>query len=91
MDERRHVAHAAVAFLFYCIIIFTMSENTPLLHYRLNTASNPELQHESQQSEVMVDRGNENKNVPKLGTVFGVVVPTLLSMFGVVVFLRIGK
>lgn len=90
MDERRHVAHAAVAFLFYCIIIFTMSENTPLLHYRLNTGSNPELQHESQQSEVMVDRGNENKNVPKLGTVFGVVVPTLLSMFGVVVFLRIG-
>uniref|UniRef100_A0A8C4DFE0 Solute carrier family 12 member 9 n=1 Tax=Dicentrarchus labrax TaxID=13489 RepID=A0A8C4DFE0_DICLA len=53
-----------------------MSEKTPLLHYRLTSTSGPEPKDE--------------KTARKLGVVFGVVMPTLLSMFSVVVFLRIG-
>uniref|UniRef100_A0A4W6BP79 Solute carrier family 12 member 9 n=1 Tax=Lates calcarifer TaxID=8187 RepID=A0A4W6BP79_LATCA len=52
-------------------------ERTPLLHYRLSTSVN-----ESDQRSPPVGQ--------KLSTFFGVVIPTLLSMFSVVVFLRIG-
>uniref|UniRef100_A0A674DN26 Solute carrier family 12 member 9 n=1 Tax=Salmo trutta TaxID=8032 RepID=A0A674DN26_SALTR len=53
-----------------------MSERTPLLHYRLSTSVN--------------EQSGEHHRPKKLSTFFGVVVPTLLSMFSVVVFLRIG-
>uniref|UniRef100_A0A8C8JCW0 Solute carrier family 12 member 9 n=1 Tax=Oncorhynchus tshawytscha TaxID=74940 RepID=A0A8C8JCW0_ONCTS len=56
---------------------FAMSERTPLLHYRLSTSVN--------------ERKSAHHSRPKkLSTFFGVVIPTLLSMFSVVVFLRIG-
>uniref|UniRef100_A0A669E6X7 Solute carrier family 12 member 9 n=1 Tax=Oreochromis niloticus TaxID=8128 RepID=A0A669E6X7_ORENI len=58
---------------------FTMTERTPLLHYRLSTSVN--------ESEL---RAAQQKQQKKLSTFFGVVIPTLLSMFSVVVFLRIG-
>uniref|UniRef100_A0A8C9WV83 Solute carrier family 12 member 9 n=1 Tax=Scleropages formosus TaxID=113540 RepID=A0A8C9WV83_SCLFO len=51
-----------------------MTERTPLLHYRLSAS--------------VTDA--ESRPQHKLSTFFGVVVPTLLSMFSVVVFLRIG-
>uniref|UniRef100_A0A3B3XIJ6 Amino acid permease/ SLC12A domain-containing protein n=1 Tax=Poecilia mexicana TaxID=48701 RepID=A0A3B3XIJ6_9TELE len=53
-----------------------MAERTPLLHYRLTTSSSA---NEASRSAA-----------PKLGVIFEVVVPTLLSMFSVVAFLRIG-
>uniref|UniRef100_A0A8C7TDM7 Solute carrier family 12 member 9 n=1 Tax=Oncorhynchus mykiss TaxID=8022 RepID=A0A8C7TDM7_ONCMY len=53
-----------------------MSERTPLLHYRLSTSVN--------------EQSGEHHRPKKLSTFFGVVIPTLLSMFSVVVFLRIG-
>uniref|UniRef100_A0A8D2ZD05 Solute carrier family 12 member 9 n=1 Tax=Scophthalmus maximus TaxID=52904 RepID=A0A8D2ZD05_SCOMX len=53
-----------------------MSEKAPLLHYRLTGGP--------------AGRCSESKADQKLGVVFGVVIPTLLSMFSVVVFLRIG-
>uniref|UniRef100_A0A8C1KUN1 Solute carrier family 12 member 9 n=1 Tax=Cyprinus carpio TaxID=7962 RepID=A0A8C1KUN1_CYPCA len=56
-----------------------MSERTPLLHYRL-----------SHRSPAAVGRKPASKQPPKLNIFFGVVIPTLLSMFSVVVFLRIG-
>lgn len=62
-----------------------MSEKTPLLHYRLTSSDGPPANVESTHS------GSKDKSVQKLGVVFGVVVPTLLSMFSVVVFLRIGE
>ncbi|XP_037314532.2 solute carrier family 12 member 9-like [Pungitius pungitius] len=61
-----------------------MSEKTPLLHYRLTSSDSPPTRVESTHS------GCKDKGVRKLGVVFGVVVPTLLSMFSVLVFLRIG-
>uniref|UniRef100_A0A8C9X829 Solute carrier family 12 member 9 n=1 Tax=Sander lucioperca TaxID=283035 RepID=A0A8C9X829_SANLU len=51
---------------------FTMTERTPLLHYRLSTSS------------------SHQRQPKKLSVFIGVVIPTLLSMFSVVVFLRIG-
>ena len=78
-----------------------MSEKTPLLHYRLSEASCSEEpagvlpvppSRDRGQSAAGPRRGPASTSQPKkLNTFFGVVVPTLLSMFSVVVFLRIGK
>ncbi|XP_028275359.1 solute carrier family 12 member 9 [Parambassis ranga] len=74
-----------------------MTERTPLLHYRLSTSVNeserrlprpgadPE-QHPGSPRQ----RSNQQRQPKKLSVFFGVVVPTLLSMFSVVLFLRIG-
>uniref|UniRef100_A0A3Q3FXF1 Solute carrier family 12 member 9 n=1 Tax=Labrus bergylta TaxID=56723 RepID=A0A3Q3FXF1_9LABR len=71
-----------------------MSENTPLLHYRLTSSGSPGTNDASKHSGTMSvgrgGRGSKDKSTQKLGVVFGVVTPTLLSMFSVVVFLRIG-
>ncbi|XP_070700994.1 solute carrier family 12 member 9-like [Pempheris klunzingeri] len=61
-----------------------MTEKAPLLHYRLTTSTGPEPKDVSRLG------GAKEKTTRKLGVVFGVVIPTLLSMFSVVVFLRIG-
>lgn len=66
--------------------IIGMSEKTPLFHYRFNGGAHPESSYESQTSAAKLAGDNR-----KLGILFGVVVPTLLSMFSVVVFLRIGE
>ncbi|XP_048836892.1 solute carrier family 12 member 9 [Brienomyrus brachyistius] len=73
-----------------------MTERTPLLHYRLSTSVN-ETEQRSSPVGVAVERipaasrRKASKSRPqKLSTFFGVVIPTLLSMFSVVVFLRIG-
>lgn len=63
-----------------------MTEKTPLFHYRFNGGANPDPCYESQTSAAKL--GGDDR---KLGVLFGVVVPTLLSMFSVVVFLRIGE
>lgn len=63
-----------------------MSEKTPLLNYRFRSGAKPEPCHEAETSAAKV--GGDGQ---KLGVLFGVVVPTLLSMFSVVVFLRIGE
>lgn len=73
-----------------------MSEKAPLHNYRLNTSTDPESKDEAANSRPKHggDRGGRrfaSKSDRKLGVVFGVVIPTLLSMFSVVVFLRIGK
>lgn len=70
-----------------------MSEKAPLLHYRLTTGAEPkDVPKHSGAPRVEGDRSRaEDKNARKLGVVFGVVIPTLLSMFSVVVFLRIGE
>lgn len=62
-----------------------MSEKTPLFHYRFNGGSTAQPYHEPGTS--AANAGGDSR---KLGVLFGVVVPTLLSMFSVVVFLRIG-
>ncbi|KAI1893858.1 hypothetical protein AGOR_G00127990 [Albula goreensis] len=73
-----------------------MSERTPLLHYRLSTSVNESERQPSPagvtvEQSPAVSRRKTDKNQPqKLSTFFGVVIPTLLSMFSVVVFLRIG-
>ncbi|XP_030601047.1 solute carrier family 12 member 9 isoform X2 [Archocentrus centrarchus] len=74
-----------------------MTERTPLLHYRLSTSVN-ESELRSQSGAQAPDehpgtprRRAAQQNQPrKLTTFVGVVIPTLLSMFSVVVFLRIG-
>uniref|UniRef100_UPI0037E74B34 solute carrier family 12 member 9-like n=1 Tax=Semicossyphus pulcher TaxID=241346 RepID=UPI0037E74B34 len=68
-----------------------MTEKAPLLHYRLSTCPDPKdaFKH----SGTKAGRGgrqSKDQSTRKLGVVFGVVIPTLLSMFSVVVFLRIG-
>lgn len=71
-----------------------MSEKAPLLHYRLTTSTGSEPEDVSKHSgakQVRDDRRAKEKTARKLGVVFGVVIPTLLSMFSVVVFLRIGE
>lgn len=71
-----------------------MSEKAPLLHYRLTASLCPEQKDISKHGGTQRfgdDRRAKGKSTRKLGAVFGVVIPTLLSMFSVVVFLRIGK
>ncbi|KAL3992337.1 hypothetical protein ACER0C_011962 [Sarotherodon galilaeus] len=74
-----------------------MTERTPLLHYRLSTSVNEsELRSQAGQQAPVHKPGSQGrraaqqKQQKKLSTFFGVVIPTLLSMFSVVVFLRIG-
>ncbi|TNN37805.1 Solute carrier family 12 member 9 [Liparis tanakae] len=72
-----------------------MSEKTPLLHYRLTSSSSPTNKDESPRGGAQEGRGgrrskDKSATARKLGVVFGVVTPTVLSMFSVVVFLRIG-
>ncbi|XP_036410721.1 solute carrier family 12 member 9-like [Megalops cyprinoides] len=73
-----------------------MTERTPLLNYRLSISV-----HESENlpipagstakpSPAVYRRKMANVQPQKLSTFFGVVIPTLLSMFSVVLFLRIG-
>uniref|UniRef100_A0A665V1X4 Solute carrier family 12 member 9 n=1 Tax=Echeneis naucrates TaxID=173247 RepID=A0A665V1X4_ECHNA len=71
---------------------------TPLLHYRLSASVN-ESELRSPPAGPVPERqpgGPRQRRTPaqrqrqKLSTFFGVVIPTLLSMFSVVVFLRIG-
>ncbi|XP_039881322.1 solute carrier family 12 member 9 [Simochromis diagramma] len=74
-----------------------MTERTPLLHYRLSTSVNEsELRSQAGRQAPVHNPGSQGrraaqqKQQKKLSTFFGVVIPTLLSMFSVVVFLRIG-
>ncbi|XP_005938373.1 solute carrier family 12 member 9 [Haplochromis burtoni] len=74
-----------------------MTERTPLLHYRLSTSVNEsELRSQAGRQAPIHNPGSQGrgaaqqKQQKKLSTFFGVVIPTLLSMFSVVVFLRIG-
>ncbi|XP_061538020.1 solute carrier family 12 member 9 [Phycodurus eques] len=73
-----------------------MTERTPLLHYRLSTSVNESEQWASPSGQVPEEhpvtrrRFSHSSQPKKLSTFFGVVIPTLLSMFSVVVFLRIG-
>ncbi|XP_061550493.1 solute carrier family 12 member 9-like [Phycodurus eques] len=76
-----------------------MSEKSPLLNYRPTNSTRacggPESKDEpaNRRPKPGEDRGHRlyaPKSDRKLGVLFGVVIPTLLSMFSVVVFLRIG-
>ncbi|KAL2096259.1 hypothetical protein ACEWY4_008407 [Coilia grayii] len=74
-----------------------MSERTPLLHYRLSTSVNESGEHQpgptgeaAEPSPAVPRRKAAPGQAQKLSTFFGVVIPTLLSMFSVVLFLRIG-
>ncbi|XP_039671080.1 solute carrier family 12 member 9-like [Perca fluviatilis] len=70
-----------------------MSEKSPLLHYRLAPSTSPCAKDVSKHSGLKAGRDGRrtrDKTARELGVVFGVVIPTVLSMFGVVLFLRIG-
>ncbi|XP_038145277.1 solute carrier family 12 member 9-like [Cyprinodon tularosa] len=64
-----------------------MAERTPLLHYRLTSSAAGDV---AEAVGVQLVKPAPRSGSPKLGVMFGVVIPTLLSMFSVVVFLRIG-
>uniref|UniRef100_H2T298 Solute carrier family 12 member 9 n=1 Tax=Takifugu rubripes TaxID=31033 RepID=H2T298_TAKRU len=66
-----------------------MSEKAPLLHYRLTSGPGPEPA-DAPPPRQRRGRAQEDKHARKLGVLVGVVIPTLLSMFSVVVFLRVG-
>lgn len=75
-----------------------MTERTPLLHYRLAASVNeaelrppPAGQATEQPPGSSRHRSAHPRQPQKLSVFFGVVIPTLLSMFSVVVFLRIGE
>lgn len=77
---------------------FTMTERTPLLHYRLAASVNeaelwppPAGQAVEQHPGTSRQTSAQQRQPKKLSVFFGVVIPTLLSMFSVVVFLRIGE
>ncbi|XP_041034755.1 solute carrier family 12 member 9 isoform X3 [Carcharodon carcharias] len=65
------------------------SETSPLLNYRLyNVAGGfAESCVAASQEEVAVSQQDDSR---KLSTFFGVVVPTVLSMFSIVIFMRVG-
>ncbi|XP_035276748.1 solute carrier family 12 member 9-like [Anguilla anguilla] len=68
-----------------------MTERTPLLHYRLSiSVQESDTLPALEKSPAVARRKMANDKPQKLSTFFGVVIPTLLSMFSVVVFLRIG-
>ncbi|XP_076139115.1 solute carrier family 12 member 9 [Alosa pseudoharengus] len=74
-----------------------MSERTPLLNYRLSTSVTESGEHQAgptgeavEPSPAVARRKAAHGQPQKLSTFFGVVIPTLLSMFSVVLFLRIG-
>ncbi|XP_032401114.1 solute carrier family 12 member 9 [Xiphophorus hellerii] len=74
-----------------------MTERTPLLNYRLVASVNesePQSAPASRAPEELPGsprhRSSPKGQPKKLSVFFGVVIPTLLSMFSVVVFLRIG-
>lgn len=74
----------------------TMSEKTPLLHYRLSSNTHGSDCGQSigislEKTPHVSSRETDEKPMKKLSTFFGVIIPTVLSMFSVVVFLRIGK
>ncbi|XP_067879843.1 solute carrier family 12 member 9 isoform X2 [Heterodontus francisci] len=69
------------------------SETSPLLNYRLyNVAGGfAESWVTPAQEEVAVSStGSQQDDSRKLSTFFGVVVPTVLSMFSIVIFMRVG-
>ena len=74
-----------------------MTERTPLLHYRLAASVNDaDFRPPTPGQAVGQHPGSARQRSPqrqpqKLSVFFGVVIPTLLSMFSVVVFLRIGE
>uniref|UniRef100_A0A671YAB5 Solute carrier family 12 member 9 n=1 Tax=Sparus aurata TaxID=8175 RepID=A0A671YAB5_SPAAU len=74
-----------------------MAQRTPLLHYRLSASVNeseqrspPAGQAPEQHPGSPRQRSAHQRQPKKLSIFFGVVIPTLLSMFSVVLFLRIG-
>lgn len=76
-------------FLHFDLVMSVMSEKTPLLHYRLSATPDPK--DVAKGAGTQSGRGSKETRSRKLGVMFGVVTPTLLSMFSVVVFLRIGE
>lgn len=72
-----------------------MGERTPLLHYRLSASLHEDSSEHRAREESAERRAARRRSghgqAQKLSTFFGVVIPTLLSMFSVVVFLRIGE
>ncbi|XP_032364920.1 solute carrier family 12 member 9 [Etheostoma spectabile] len=74
-----------------------MTERTPLLHYRLSTSVNESEPRSPPLGQAVVQhqggprqKSTHQRPPKKLSVFIGVVIPTLLSMFSVVVFLRIG-